>query len=151
MLGKPLILIPLLVLIIGVAPSKPVVHCFGLLLFKPDGTKQSAVLYSDGTLDSAYLSEKDTHYRDGTLITEKASRDKYFALASKIYESSSAAETAPVNYDTLILSNDHKNKVILYIETTDNKARQFERDFDKKFDSSDLKALDAWLQTLLEK
>jgi len=151
MLGKSLLLIPLLLIISGPVPSKPVVHCFGLLLFKPDGTKQSAVLYSDGTLDSAYISEKDTHYSDGYLIGEKGFQDKFFTLASKIYESSNSSETAPVNYDALILSNDHKNKVILYIETTDKKARQFERDFDKTFDSSDLNKLDAWLQTLLEK
>ncbi len=151
MIGKSLILIPLLVLLIGTPPNKLVVLSFGILQFRPDGTKQSAVIYSDGTLDQAYISEKNTHYSDGYLVTDKADRERIFTLAAKIYRSSDSPETPSINYDQLILSPYAKNKVIIFIETADKKARRFERGFDDKFDSRDLKQLDVWLQTLLEK
>ena len=151
MIGKSLILLALLVPLIGAVPSSPVVRSFGILQFRPDGTKQSAVVYSDGTLDQAYISEKNTHYSDSHLVSDKADREKLFILATKIYASSNHTETPSINYDQLILSPDAKNKVIIFIETADKKTRRFERGFDEKFDSRDLKQLDSWLQTLLEK
>lgn len=150
MFVRTLILISFLLATAGI-PSATGIRCFGILQFRPDGTRQSAVLYSDGTLDKAFISEKDTHYSDGHLILETPEREKILQLALQVYNSSKASESASINYDQLILSRDQKDKVIVFIETSDAKTKRFERHFDKAFDSPELKELDAFLDRLLEK
>jgi len=156
MIVKTLIIFSLLVLIPGAGQSKLMMRCIGMLRVRPDGTKQSVVLYSDGTLDSAYISEKDIHYTDGHLIMEKPDREKVFELAGKIYASANSSDTEGFNYDELLKSLHERGKVILFIEAEDGKAKdgkakQFMRDYDKGFNSAGMKQLDRFLQELFEK
>src|ERR1043166_3832513 len=89
------------------------IRCVGILQFKPDGTKQSAVLYSDGTLDKAFIAGTDTRYSDGALIMDKREREKMFQLALTVYNSSAVGESKRINYDQMLLSASAKNRVIL--------------------------------------
>src|SRR2546421_4692603 len=93
------------------------IRCIGILQFKPDGTKQSAVLYSDGTLDKAFISATDTRYSDGALIMDKRERETMFELALTVYNSSAVAESKRINYDQTLLSASDKNRVIVFIES----------------------------------
>jgi hypothetical protein len=149
MLTKLLVLISLLP-VLGLSPN-PAITCFGVVQFRPDGVKQSAVYYSNGNLDRVFISSSDTHYSDGALIGPKEERDRIFELASSIYDRSTATESAAFNYDQNIDSDKRKNLVIVFIQTDHDKTKRFERAYDKEFDSPDLKKLDAFLQSLLDK
>jgi hypothetical protein len=151
MIVRTLITVLLLSLIVSASPRGVTVRCVGILQYKPDGTKQSAVFYSDGALDSAYISEKKTYYSDGYVLMEKPDHDRMFSLAAKIYESAKSLEMKAFNYDELLECAQERGKVILFIETGGGKAKQFVRDYDKEFGSTELKQLDSFLQELLEK
>jgi len=151
MIVRTLIIASLLGLIPGTSQSKLMIQCIGMLRFRPDGTQQSVVFYSDGALSSAYTSEKEARVLDGHLIMEKSDREKVFDLAGKIYASANSSDAEGFNYGELLKSPNERSKVILIIWAEDGKAKQFVRDYDKEFDSAEMKQLDHFLQELFEK
>ena len=125
------------------------IGCVGIVEFRPDGVKQTVSYYPNGNWNKAFTSKSDTHFSDGALIGPEQERAAIFELASRIYDSSTIKESAALTSEE-VLADKRKNVVIVFIQTDDH-TKHFERAYDKEFDSPDLKKLDAFLKSLLEK